>query len=267
MADAEQLNARITAPVTRLRPYLALIVSSWLCVASQPSLAGPPFITDDPVPTPLGEWEVYGFSSASSVSDDTAGTLIGTEINYGAAPGLMLHMVVPFAFDDPSSGSLRTGIGDIELGAKYRFLGSGKGDWWPQIATFPLIEVPSGDVDRGLGASHAREYFPIWMQKDFGRWTTYWGGGYWHNPGHGNKDYWFVGDLLQRQVTDRLALGAEVFHQTADTQDGPDSTGFNVGGVYDFNDNLHLLFSAGRGIQHASQTNQFSYYFGLQWTS
>ncbi|MDE2463681.1 MAG: hypothetical protein KGO02_08220 [Alphaproteobacteria bacterium] len=168
--------------------------------------AGPPFITDDPVPTPLGQWEVYGFSAATQVDGDMGGTLVGTEINHGAAPGLMLHMVIPLAFDAASGQGLKGGPGDIELGAKYRFVDASEKDWWPQIATFPLIEVPVGNARRNLGGGRFREYLPIWMEKDFGRWTTYGGGGYWINPGPGNRNYWFVGWLLQRQVTDQLAL-------------------------------------------------------------
>ena len=82
----------------------------------------------------------------------------------------------------------------------------------------------------------------------------------------GNQNYWFFGWLLQRQVTERLALGGEVFHQTADKFGGPDSTGFNLGGIYDFTDDYHLLFSAGRGIQNAAATNAFSYYLAFQLT-
>jgi predicted CXXCH cytochrome family protein len=53
--------------------------------------------------------------------------------------------------------------------------------------------------------------------KDFGKWTTYGGGGYGFNPGPGNRDYWLVGWQLQRQITNKLTLGAELFHQTAFT--------------------------------------------------
>ena len=28
-----------------------------------PAAAGPPYLTDDPVPTDLGRWEIYGFAS------------------------------------------------------------------------------------------------------------------------------------------------------------------------------------------------------------
>ena len=72
------------------------------------------------------------------------------------------------------------------------------------------------------------------------RWTTYGGGGYWINPGASNKNYVFLGWLLQRQVTDALAIGGEVFHQTADVVGGHDTSGFNLGAVDDFSENHHL---------------------------
>ena len=94
----------------------------------------------------------------------------------------------------------------------------------------------------------------------------YGGGGYWFNPGPVKKDYWFTGWLLQRQVTKQFAIGVEVFHDTAMTTTGRDSTGFNIGGIYDFNEHYHLLLSAGRGLQDAREANEFSYYVALQKT-
>ena len=43
---------------------------------------------------------------------------------------------------------------------------------------------------------------------------------------HANILVW----LLQKKVTEKLTLGGEIFHQTAATVDGVDSTGFNFGG-------------------------------------
>ena len=96
--------------------------------------------------------------------------------------------------------------------------------------------------------------------------SCYGGGGYWINPGTGKRGYWFVGWLLQRQVTVRLAIGGELFHQTADMLEGKDSSGFNLGGIYDFTEHHHLLFSAGRDLQNAQAANDFSYYLAVQWT-
>lgn len=237
-----------------------------LLTGATPALAGPPFRTDDPEPVELGHWEVYGFSTATHVQGDTSGTLPGIEINYGAAPNLQLHIVAPLAFDRADGSSTQSGYGDTELGTKYRFVEEDKDGWRPEIGVFPLIEAPTGDAARGLGTGRTHEFFPLWLQKTFGQWLTYGGGGYWNNPGAGNKNYWFVGWLLQRQVTDQLALGGEIFNQTAATVGGRDGTGFNLGGIYDFTDNDHLLFSAGRGIANATSTDEFSYYLAFQWT-
>jgi hypothetical protein len=248
----------------KIRAFAGALVL--LAASFSASQAGPPFITDDPEPVELGHWEVYAFSASTQVQGDIGGTLGGTEVNYGAAPNLQLHVIVPLAYDSPSGGPFVAGLGDIELGAKYRFITPGEDDWYPQVGIFPLIEMPAGNPERGLGAGKMREYLPIWLQKDWGDWTSYGGGGYWFNPGAGNQNYWFVGWLLQNQVTKQLALGAEVFHQTADTIGGKDTTSFNVGGIYDFNENYHLLFSGGRGLQNPALTNQFSYYLAIQWT-
>jgi hypothetical protein len=112
---------------------------------------------------------------------------------------------------------------------------------------------------------------PIWLQEDFGDWTTYGGGGYWINPGPGNRDYWFAGWLVQRQVTKTLALGAEVFHQTSSMVGRDGSTGFNVGGQYAFSDHYHLLFSLGRGgllyaVDSAAVKYPTTYYLAFQHT-
>jgi hypothetical protein len=230
------------------------------------AIAGPPFRTDDPEPVEYQHWEVDGFSQATHIRGDTSGTLPGLEVNYGAAPNLQLHLVAPFAFDKPSGGSWQSGYGDTELGVKYRFVEEDEEGWWPMIGVFPMLEAPTGDAHRGLGAGHAREFLPLWLQKSFGEWQTYGGGGYWINPGAGNKNYWFAGWQLQRKITEQLTLGGEIFHQTADTVGARDSTGFNLGGFFDFTENHHLLFSFGRGVQHATDTNEFSYYIAYQLT-
>jgi hypothetical protein len=63
-------------------------------------------------------------------------------------------------------------------------------------------------------------------------------------------------------VTDKLSVGGEIFHQTADSIDGQDGTGFNIGATYDIDEHNRFLFSAGRGLQNAADTNVFSWYVG-----
>jgi hypothetical protein len=56
----------------------------WLCAGR--ANAGPPFITDDPEPVELHNWEVYGFTAGAHQHGNTSGVLPGLEVNYGAAP-------------------------------------------------------------------------------------------------------------------------------------------------------------------------------------
>ena len=222
------------------------------------AVAGPPYLTDDPEPVDLGHWEIIGFSMGTTVRGDTAGALPAVEINYGGLPGVQLHVKLPVAFNSQEVTGTQFGYGDGEFGAKIRFINSGEDDWWPQVAIYPAIDVPTGNGGRGLGTGTTHAFLPLWVQKDFGKWTTYGGGGYGINPGVGNRDYWFFGWQVQRQIADDLALGVEVFHQTASTTGEPGdvgfplgtqvTTGFNIGGTYDFSDTYHLLFSAGAWV-------------------
>ena len=255
--------AKRLIPVLALGPTLVLILA---LLGADRARAGPPFLTDDPIPVDYRHWEVYGFSAATFAGAGGAGLAPSIEVNYGGAPNLQLHVIAPLAFNAPDEGGTRVGLGDAELGAKYRLVTQDKTGWIPDIAVFPAIEAPTGNARLGLGAGRVRAYLPIWFQKDFGPWTIDAGGGYWINPGPGQRDYGFTGILLLRQITRRLALGGEVFHQTAMTRPGRDSSGFNLGAVYDFNEHYHLLVSAGRGLTNVRDTNQISYYVAIQKT-
>jgi hypothetical protein len=237
-----------------------------LFLASQ-AWAGPPYITDDPEPVDYNHWEVYGFSQGSHSRGETNGVTPSCDCNFGILPNVQLHFQPGAAFHGVSGAATNWGPGDTEFGLKYRFIEQDKNDWTPSIAFYPLIEAPSGDARRGLGEGAVRTFYPLWIQKDFGDWSTFGGGGFWINPGPGGaRNFWFAGWVLQRKVTDSLALGVELFHQTPNVIGGQQSTGFNVGGVYDLSERYHLLASVGRGLQHASETNAFSWYLGLQIT-
>jgi len=230
------------------------------------AVAGPPFRTDDPVPVDFQHFEMNFVSIGTETTSGWTGSLPLYKINYGAMPNLQLHAIVPLDYTAPTGGRTGFAPGDLELGAKYRFVMPGDDDWFPQVGVFPTIEPPVGNQKLGFNTGHVQVYLPIWLQKDIDQWTIYGGGGYWINPGFGNKNYVFMGVALWRKVTDQLNLGIEVFHQTSSADRVPDSTGFNLGATYDFSEHWHLLCSAGSGIQNASETNQFSYYLGLQLT-
>lgn len=230
----------------------------WLWPAAV--FAGPPFRTDDPVPVGYRHSEAYLFSTGTREADGTSGVGPAVEFNYGPLPDTMLHLIAPVAYDAPEGKASHFGYGDTEVGVKYRFLH--ETDRLPMAGVFPLVEIPTGDSDEGLGNGKAQYFFPIWLQKDFGNWTADGGGGYWINPGSGNKNYWFAGILLTYAFSEAFYLGGEFFHQTADKVDGEDSHGFNLGGSIPLPRHFQFLFSAGRGLTNVS-SNRFSYYFAF----
>ncbi len=262
-----------------LRPpaHLAVICLALIALAAPlPSLAGPPFLTDDPVPVDYQHWEINNYASSISVKGASFTAAPASDINFGLLPDVQAHVNAVFATS--STAGVGTGVGpaDLELGVKYRFLNAKPEDWWPQIAIYPFLDLPTGNAAEGLGTGSAHGYLPVWLQKDFGEWTTYGGGGYWINPGPGNRNYWFTGWALLRKITDSLQLGGEIFHQTSSSTAGPgaagfplgtrDTTGFNIGGTYDFDKTYHLLFSAGTGLENRESSNEFSFYLALQVT-
>ena len=241
---------------------MRLILFVALLVIGATAYAGPPFVTDDPEPVDYHHWEFYVASISQDVGGDWSGTAPHFEVNYGVVPNVQLHLIVPLAYDVPPTGAAHYGVGDIELGSKVRLLR--ETNWMPEAAIFPLLEVPTGNAGDALGNGKWTAFFPLWLQKDWGKWTVYGGGGYGLNSATGSQNWFFVGAVLQRQVMDNLAIGAEIYHQSAIEVDFPnDDTAFNVGAIYDFSDHHHLLFSAGRSINGPVR---FQCYIAYQFT-
>jgi hypothetical protein len=224
----------------------ALLLASLVLATTlpRPVTAGPPYTTDDPEPVELHHWEIYLATQDFFASGGAwIGALPMVEVNFGVLPQVQLHVIAPLAYQRDPAGPMRYGYGDTELGVKWRFVE--EGDWLPMIGTFPLLEVPTGSTSLGLGTGTTRFFLPLWLQKSFGPWTTYGGGGYWVNPGDGNRNYWFFGCQAQRRLGEVVTVGAEVFHTSAAEVGGSGETRFNVGLVADVSELHHLLVSAG----------------------
>jgi hypothetical protein len=253
--------SKTTLRIIGLAGVLSVLISSG-------ANAGPPFRTDDPEPVETGHYEFYTFMAGTHVIDGTGGVGPAFEFNYGLIPDGQFHIVAPVAFNIPTDGPKSFGYGDTELGFKYRFIQEDKDGWRPMVGIFPMLVLPTGDFNRGLGLGHARLFLPVWVQKSWGDWQTYGGGGYYINQDNmiGDKNYWYAGWQLQRKITEKLALGGEVYYQTATSIFLKDSAGFNLGGIYDVDEHNHILFSGGRGFLNASTTNMYSWYLAWQIT-
>ena len=240
-------------------------MSRWLgfivALFAVPALAGPPYVTDNPAPTEYGQFEIYAFHLGTHARDGTDGAA-GIDFNYGAAPDLQLTIVAPVAFERPSGAHAVTDLGNIELAAKYRILHQQDVGW--DVSVFPRVFLPSGSRD--VGERHASFLFPIWIGRDWGKWSTFGGGGCAINRGGDSQDFCMVGWALARQILPNLQLGAEIYRQSADIKGGRPTTGLGAGLRYDADDNFHLLGYFGPGVQNASETNLYSWYSSVLFT-
>jgi hypothetical protein len=233
----------------------------WLVLLVMPAKAGPPYLSDDPEPTDYQHFEIYTFSNGIATQAGTNGEG-GIDFNYGGAPNLQLTATVPEAFNFPEAGPAVGGLGNIELAAKYRFLT--QQNFGLDVAVFPRVFLPSASKD--IGEQHASFLLPVWVEKDWGRWSAFGGGGCEINRGGDSQDFCLTGLVVTRQVTQQLQVGVELFHQSADTIGGNATTSAGAGVRYDLNDHFHLLGYVGRGVQNADQTNRYNWYTSILFT-
>jgi hypothetical protein len=128
---------------------------------------------------------------------------------------------------------------------------------------FPRVFLPSGTPY--AGTRHASLFLPLWIERDWGKWSTFGGGGCELNRNGDSRDFCQIGWVLARQVTPDLQLGTEIVHQTADTKRGTPTTGMVAGVIYDLSKSYHLMGYVGPGIQNA-QNDQCAWYAAVQFT-
>jgi hypothetical protein len=237
----------------------------YICLAAtrlQSVAAGPPFVTDDPEPTDTHQFENYLYVQSTNTSGSFSGPGVGLEINYGAFDNTQLSWSVPLN-PNPGPGGMGLVWAPLGGGIKYRFIQEDSDGWRPQVAVFPQIFIPVGSASH---SSPTTELLPIWLQKSFGAWTIFGGGGYTRNPGEDNRNFAIYGGALQRQINHQLALGVEIFGQTHDTATDRGSTAAGLAALYDLNETWHLIGSVNTGIAGNAESDRFSYNLALKWT-
>lgn len=260
---------------TRRQTGFVLLLLAFVSIStSRTVLAGPPFQTDDPEPVDYRHYEFYTFGNTDGTPAETDFAGPAIEFNWGALPRLQLHAVVPLGGIMPSNSPiyLPGGTGpnaygpiDTELGAKVEFFKETK--YRPMIGTFFMVEVPTGSYAKGLGVGTTWYKVPIWLQKDWGPWTTYGGGGYEIVPQSQYRNFAFEGWLVQRDIGKKWTLGVEVWHHGVEgfaTPQTQASTLVDFGGYYYFKKPaFQLLFCYGHSVY--GQTENYAY-LGLYWT-
>ncbi|MES2393522.1 MAG: transporter [Acidobacteriota bacterium] len=252
----------------RLRVWVAMGLA--LVAVGARGQAGPPFQTDDPTPVDYGHYEAYVFGvvDATPIALGSAGPAF--EFNWGAIPRVQLHMILPFGTSAPMNdpvyaaaglgqGDVTFGLTDMEVGAKIAWVTQTKKR--PQIGTFTMFELPTGNADRGLGVGKTWYKLPVWVEKEIGDWSLVGGMGYTVIPQPDAKNFLYGGFLVKRKLSERLELAAEVFAHAGEGEAAAQneaSTMVDFGGYYHFKaEGWQLLGAYGHSV--AGQTENYAY--------
>jgi len=180
------------------------------------------------------------------------------DLNYGL-PDIQLKLEFPIEIVNEDSNGTKTGAGDSLIGVKWRFFNNERSQ--VQFGIYPQLLLPTGDRGRGLGDGGSAFVFPLLAQRNWEKWTLYGNVGYWWQTGAETRDYVYVGAVIEREISERLTLGAELFGNSPKERGGRSELAFNVGGTWRLNQHLNLLFSGGRDI--VGDTTAMAY-IGLQ---
>lgn len=222
--------------------------------------AGPPFLTDDPEPVDLHHAEI-NIAAQGTRTDLSQGGTFGAELNYGCAENTQCHIALPGAYTGPFLANMRAGIGDAELGVKYRFVNRTEDQF--MAAIYPTLYLPTGNASRGLGNGRAQLLLPLWVQKSWGKWDYDVGLSYLMNPAVGARNSWYEGLLVRHPLGEGVTGGAEIFHRSSTARDTPATSGVNVGLVVKLAEGRNLLASVGRAFEGVS-ANRSSFYVAYQ---
>ena len=235
-----------------------LILGTGLLVTLASAQAGPPFATDDPEPPPPDGWEI----NVPFILERTPGrTEMDSplfDLNYGL-PNVQLKLEIPVKVGHVDADGTMAGAGDLLVGMKWRFLNNEPSKF--QLGAYPQLLLPTGDRARVLGEGRSAFVFPVVVQKSWDKWTVYGNIGFWWQTASETRNYFYAGAVLEREINERLTLGAELFGNSPKERDGRSDVAFNIGGSLKLNGHINLLFSGGRDIVGGTHVIA---YIGLQ---
>ncbi len=218
--------------------------------------AGPPLVTDDPGTPGDGVWEINLAAEFERRGDDRLAALPMLDVNYGVGERLQLKYELPWVITSESGGERHSGLGNSEVGIKWRFLDGGEDGTSASI--YPQVEFnnPGSDSgERGLAGEGTTWVLPLEVQHtvrgvdcnlEMGR--TFGSG----------DDEWFLGWAASREVGERLEIAGELVGRTTARFSGS-AVLANLGLRASLSSSLRVLAAVGQELH-----DDFEHPAGLQ---
>ncbi len=224
---------------------------------------GPPLITDDPGTPGDDMWEInLAFSTEKTADSEWFFEAPLLDINYGVGERIQLKFEVPWVFLHEEGESTKNGLGNSEIGVKWRFFD--QETQFVDMSVYPqfLFENSDSSADRDLVDDGTELFLPFEVERRFGPFSV--------NPEVGfllrekGREEWAYGLALGYELFERVEIVGEI-HGEADNGLHKHQLVFNMGLRWQFSEHTGLLAAAGRGLRGSSAGEpEFLSYLGLQ---
>ena len=240
-----------------------------LMMVSGVVFAGRPLTIDDadPVDVRHSEFEAGAVYSGDSDCDHWD---FPVGLNYGMVPNLEVAAGFGGQFeerdevldDGRKDRCSESGLGDLVLGAKWRFLQ--ESSWGPRQAFVPCVKFPTADEDKGLGSGET-DYDLTWVASKSigGSLGLHVNAGYSWIGGTEADDVVHYGAAVDYQLVDTVQWVGEVFAEKELNDDVDTVVQYNTGFRWSPVDGLTLDLAGGSKLR--GEAPDFTATVGLTW--
>lgn len=238
----------------RFAVLLVLLLAA-RCVHAQ---AGPPMITNDPDTPGPGTWEINVAATGARVHGGFDLDAPDLDINRGVGERIQLSVHAAWAHAR-RDGAWSAGLGDVELGMRYRFLDAETDG--VSIAVQPLYVRgwSAAARRRGLASANPEWVLPLQIARPFGRFSA--GAEVARHFVAREPDAWQAGAFVAHDC-----LGGDCLAEVNATRvDGEGvRTTINIGARHPLREGLLLMGSLGSEVSGADRV-PLVFYLGLQY--
>jgi hypothetical protein len=230
------------------------------CIAQ--AQGGPPLLTDDPGTPGDGRIELNIAFTVEKFRNEIEYEIPLIDFNYGIGDRIQVKFEIPWLIGTETSQPTHSGLGNLLLGFKYRFLDENPDGI--DVSVYPQADFTMSAHSRraGLVPEGMEILLPAQFQKDLGVISVNVELGYFLREEE--KEEWVWGIALGRKITEEIEMLGEVHGESAKNFNSAQMV-FNIGARIQMSHLNSILVSAGRGIRGESRGEpEFIGYLGLQ---
>lgn len=225
----------------------------------------PPMLTVDPGTPGPNHWECNFGWIVQRIPGSTVSQVPQADINYGVGDRIQLTYTGEYLNVRSAGEPDRWGLGDSELGVKWRFYDGGDGGL--QLSVFPAVEfnTPGTDsVRRGLAEPHTFDILPMEFAEGLWGFDLVAEAGHIFKTNPEDHDSWWGGFNIAHDIVKGWSLGAEIYVVT-DAHIGKAERIVNIGSTVELSKHFNLLMSVGRDVSNTMGPKaSLISYFGVQ---